>query len=141
MGTFSLLSLALLCPEIQLLSYLKTIQNILIAFLAVSQVSDRCPLLLVFCLFYKYDSRISKMTKYDKFIIHFHLEKMAKTVNLCNKYAKGPFECLDLHSNGYMSLKMRKATVCICNREADKRLCFRYIDSTRGYQKVRALMP
>ena len=42
--------------------------------------------------------------------------------------------------NAYMSLVMRKPDFCICenkdadqlrgNREADQRLCFRYIDST-----------
>ena len=43
-------------------------------------------------------------------------------------------------TNIYMSRVMRKPTLCICenkdadqlrgNREADQRLCFRYIDST-----------
>ena len=39
-----LLTLELLVPENTVLSYLKTTQNILMTFLAGSQVSNRCPL-------------------------------------------------------------------------------------------------
>ena len=40
LGTFRLLILELLGREIQLFSYLKNVQNILMTFLAVPQVSD-----------------------------------------------------------------------------------------------------
>ena len=46
----------------------------------------------------------------------------------------------NLSNKSYMSLVMRKSAFCICenkdadqlrgNREADQRLCFRYMDST-----------
>ena len=33
--------------------------------------------------------------------------------------------------HNYLGLVMRKTTLCICeNKEADQRLCFRYMDST-----------
>ena len=50
LGTFRLLTLELLGPEIQLVSYFKIVQNILMTFLASSQMSDRCPLGFLFLL-------------------------------------------------------------------------------------------
>ena len=53
---FRLLTLELLVPENTTISYLKTIKNILMTFLAGSQVSDRCPFgnLSFFILLYVY---------------------------------------------------------------------------------------
>ena len=47
---FGLLTLELLVPGNTMLSYLKTTQNILMTFLAGSQVSHRCPLVYLFVL-------------------------------------------------------------------------------------------
>ena len=48
---FGLLTLELLVPENTIISYLKSIQNILMIFLAGSQVSDRSPLGYLFFVF------------------------------------------------------------------------------------------
>ena len=93
---------------------------------------------------------------YPKLIInvYFHFSFSKKKINImcCNNkdnelliistlcYIVPVYLCFKLHYKLYMSLVMRKPAFCICenkdadqlggNREADRRLCFRYTDST-----------
>ena len=54
--------------------------------------------------FHREDSKISKMTKYDEFIIYFQLEKLTKIVNLCKKNGpKGPFLHIMTHISKVIS--------------------------------------
>ena len=72
----------------------------------------------------------------------YHTADLHLCFCICKKasFLMTHFICISIPDLYYMSLVMRKTAFCICekkdadqlrgNREADQRLCFRYLDST-----------
>ena len=62
-------------------------------------------------LYHKYDSKNTKMIRYDGFIMYFPLEELTKIVNLGKNWAKKPlFSCHDPYfvGNFWISLSFHR---------------------------------